>query len=252
MNANKIIDAADMTTPRSPADFVTWARKAEELGGTPDSCLMNVPRRLYKYRSLTGKNREYAQRAIAETEIYFPRCTEFNDPFDCRLNVRGEFDPTQKQQMERATESIGIFCLSARNDSLLMWSHYADGHRGICLEFSTSQDQLFGCRLDPVVYEEHPELFVGDTINLDWARKYLTTKARDWSYEQEWRIMYSTPGAQTAPPKELSAVILGCSISISDRQEVVEWVSARRVPTRVYQAGREEGAFRLRFSPNVP
>jgi len=169
------------------------------------------------------------------------------------LNVRRELDPRQKQQMEQVTESIGIFCLSACKDNLLMWSHYADGHRGICLEFSTSQDQLFGCRLDPVVYKElHPELFVTDNVNLEWTRRYLTTKARDWSYEREWRIINCPPGARTAPHEELSGVILGCSIPASDRQEVLEWARARPVPIQVYQAGREEGAFRLRFSPHVP
>lgn len=156
----------------------------------------------------------------------------------------------QRQEWQQQTESMGIFCLSARKDSLLMWSHYADGHRGICLQFSTCQEQLFGCTLDPVVYQElHPELATTDTIDHEWTRRYLTTKARDWSYEQEWRIFYHTPGLQVAPHEELSAVILGCSISASDCQEVIKWVRARPSPTLLYQADREEGAFRLRFSP---
>ena len=28
-----------------------------------------------------------------------------------------------------------IYCLSARADSQLIWGHYADHHRGVCLEF---------------------------------------------------------------------------------------------------------------------
>ena len=210
---------------------------------------MAVPPLLYKYRSLTGPNRKFTERAITKSEIYFPRCSEFNDPFDCRLNVRG-LPVNGRQEMERVTESVGIFCLSARNDSLLMWSHYTDGHRGICLQFSTGQGQLFGCTLEQVIYQDlHPELAITDTNDLHWTRRYLTTKALDWSYEQEWRIFYDTPGPQVAPHEEMSAVILGCSISPSDRQEVVEWVRTRPRPTLLYQAQREDGAFRLRFSP---
>jgi len=38
MEVTGILDAADMTTPRAPADLVAWAaRKAEQLGATPDA-----------------------------------------------------------------------------------------------------------------------------------------------------------------------------------------------------------------------
>ena len=29
----------------------------------------------------------------------------------------------------------GVACLTTNHDDMLMWSHYADGHRGFCLEF---------------------------------------------------------------------------------------------------------------------
>lgn len=31
--------------------------------------------------------------------------------------------------------SVGVFCVSAKPDDILMWAHYADSHRGLCLEF---------------------------------------------------------------------------------------------------------------------
>ena len=38
-------------------------------------------------------------------------------------------------------EQIGlqyrVYCLSAKGDLPLVWAHYADCHRGVCLEFST-------------------------------------------------------------------------------------------------------------------
>jgi hypothetical protein len=38
-----------------------------------------------------------------------------------------------------------IYCLTPHADSILMWSHYADNHKGICLEFSTSVQSLRDC-----------------------------------------------------------------------------------------------------------
>jgi hypothetical protein len=43
----------------------------------------------------------------------------------------------RKSRFER-----GVACFSAAADNLLLWAHYADGHRGFCLEFDTS-DPVF-------------------------------------------------------------------------------------------------------------
>ena len=36
---------------------------------------------------------------------------------------------------ERLHHGVGILCLSTKFDDILMWSHYADSHRGVCLAF---------------------------------------------------------------------------------------------------------------------
>ena len=33
-------------------------------------------------------------------------------------------------------ESKKILCLATEHDNLLMWSHYADSHKGICIEYT--------------------------------------------------------------------------------------------------------------------
>jgi hypothetical protein len=211
---------------------------------------MSVPSRLYKYRSLMGESRDHTRRAIVDTEVYFSRCTQFNDPFDCRLNVRGETDDKLRRQMDTVTESIGIFCLSECKGNLLMWSHYGDAHRGLCLEYSTSEGSLFGCSLDQVSYTDaYSELSVTDNIDLNWTRTYLSTKSDDWKYEKEWRIFYHTAGVHQAPSEDLSAVILGCMISCEDREEVIKWVASRSTHTQIYEACRDEGAFRVQIIP---
>ena len=44
-------------------------------------------KRLFKYRSLAGKNRDYTSRIIADRHIYYSAPEQFNDPFDCRVSV---------------------------------------------------------------------------------------------------------------------------------------------------------------------
>jgi hypothetical protein len=35
-------------------------------------------------------------------------------------------------------DDYGVLSLSAKNDNILMWSHYADYHKGFCIEFKRS------------------------------------------------------------------------------------------------------------------
>jgi Protein of unknown function (DUF2971) len=211
---------------------------------------MSIPTHLYKYRSLIGESRDRTRKAIVDTEVYFSCCKQFNDPFDCRLNVRGYSSADDRRQMDTITERAGILCLSECKDSLLMWSHYADAHRGVCIEYSTSNERLFGCSVDRVSYASvYPEMSLTDTPDLGWVRKYLSTKSAHWKYEKEWRIFYRTTGVYQAPSEELSAVILGCMMSNEDREEVINWVSSRSTPIRIYEARRDEGAFRVQVVP---
>ena len=43
-----------------------------------------LPTQLHRYRSLEGDGAEYLERTIRLGEVYFPKPTQFNDPFDCR------------------------------------------------------------------------------------------------------------------------------------------------------------------------
>ncbi|KNE87154.1 hypothetical protein PSTG_19467, partial [Puccinia striiformis f. sp. tritici PST-78] len=44
---------------------------------------------------------------------------------------------TSSKIFDALNKSIGIFCLSEKPDSELMWSHYADSHQGFVIEFET-------------------------------------------------------------------------------------------------------------------
>src|SRR6266446_10364667 len=57
-------------------------------------------------------------------------------------------------------DRVGILSLTATANNTLMWTHYADNHKGICLEFRTTEESLFR-RAQPVNYaEDFPHLDV--------------------------------------------------------------------------------------------
>lgn len=94
---------------------------------------------------------------------------------------------------EKSNELIGVLCLTEKNDNLLMWSHYADSHKGFCVKFDTS-DAFFDSRrgakdefyhLRKVKYlPERPNKTLGNMSGID----LLLHKSDVWAYEDEWRF----------------------------------------------------------------
>jgi len=59
----------------------------------------------------------------------------------------GSGDPTSRDIVDQLNRRIGIFCLSRKSDSLLMWSHYADQYAGAVVEFDAAHE-LFAHPID--------------------------------------------------------------------------------------------------------
>lgn len=136
----------------------------------------------------------------------------------------------------------GIFCSSANKDSLLMWSHYADHHRGVVLELRPGIEKdsaLLASR--PVRYaNERPLLyrsardFIEKTLFMsieDSARAILETliytKSPAWAYEAEYRLAIPRfiPFGRSAEyltiyPRELAAIYFGCRMTAAQRGEL--------------------------------
>jgi hypothetical protein len=249
---------------------------------------MSPPLYLYKYRSLRdGPGRDGTRTALLEHAIYFPIYAQFNDPFDCNLDVSpfadkstcaarlreinpamseaelaelveremspervAAIDSSARAGRARTLEGVGILSLSAKPDNLLMWSYYADGHRGVCLQFRLTGGKLFGCDLTQVSYQpEAPSFTVYDRIDEDWARRSLSTKALAWQHEQEWRIIWRIPGMNDFPPEDLTGVILGAQISSKDRAQVLDWIRASSSAPLCYQARRKVASFAIEILP---
>lgn len=106
-----------------------------------------------------------------------------------------------------------IGCFTEINDCPLMWGHYADSHKGFCLEYDLSSNPFyhenFNSNVDchkhvyPVLYsrkrycaeefalQQANRIMGGDMPLSDilfWFKAY-TSKAINWEYEKEWRII---------------------------------------------------------------
>ena len=131
---------------------------------------------------------------------------------------------TSIRMARAASDRYRVYCVSTKPDNTLMWSHYAAGHTGICLEFHC-HTKIFGTATRVEYLSQYPAFDLSDdeddTNLLPWL-----TKSDAWSYEEEFRVIAQEKN--TVPPEEvlvtkggllklpsrvLTSVILGCSIT---------------------------------------
>ena len=106
-----------------------------------------------------------------------------------------------------------------------MWSHYADNHNGICVEFDTGKIETE--KLRSVTYDtprgirisQLAEWIKSENIDerLEVLSRYFYSKAPQWKYEQEWRDVTEHFGVHSSP-LNISAIYFGmrCDPAVVD------------------------------------
>ena len=149
-------------------------------------------------------------------------------------HARTDFVTKMSESMEKMLAQRRIYCLTPKPDSTLMWSHYADKHRGICLEFSVADNPLFSEAGEAVYRLEYPS-WAGCDINDEPGRvmELILTKSSDWCYEQEYRLISSDVPLRSnflqvhddffhLPDGSLKSIIIGCNADHRDIARVIK------------------------------
>jgi hypothetical protein len=146
--------------------------------------------------------------------------------------------------LETSKRYSTIACFSESIESVLMWSHYADSHKGFALEYDfrpTLEQPIKNVALLPVVYSEE-RFDISDYIAWGFLRilglqakmpdisasfKNALWKSDIWAYEKEWRMIDSTPRDITderasAIPYKPVAIYYGRHMSGDDKKRLHE------------------------------
>lgn len=148
--------------------------------------------RLFRYLDATAALLSIQYRALRISRLH-----ELNDPFEWKLGISAP-NPSIESLAEwlsdaairELTNETGIICFSAVPDESVLWSHYADRHRGIVLEIEAVNDPT---KLVKVAYEDVRPNFdaqkMGDLEHMREPVRLLTgRKSKGWAYEQEYRF----------------------------------------------------------------
>ena len=247
---------------------------------------------VFRYMPLDSQERlQYAEDLLLRNRVYYPPMSSFNDPFEGQINISFEasfdekiahaariiqqrygishseaeaqapawIEPNENEGPERTrnmvTNDWGVWCLSKSNHDIAMWSLYADGHQGICVEFTATRLQHvdFFATIQPVKYrDEMPCVNIYKTPKREIAEAAFLTKSSRWKEEGECRatvtdITATNPRERDLPAGIVSAVYLGVRISDENRRRVIEWAVESESPMNVFQASPKDDEYSLDF-----
>jgi len=239
--------------------------------------------RFYKFKTI---NKRIIESIVTRT-IFAPRPENLNDPFDCQVDLEKVFERALTlasgekfkfiksfyenkvfiENWKNEISSKGVYSFSLINSEVLheplMWSHYADEHRGVCLEYiipknfiienlmkQSLDNNLTLCNL--VDYQDNgfvncileaPQNLEGFTEAL--LRKYLLTKSPSWHYEKEGRLIMRKGGSIKLPNKCLHRVYFGLCSSSSDIELITELAKRYSECNSFYRVIKGNGDYAL-------
>jgi len=187
---------------------------------------------------------------IALKRLKVARLADLNDPFESMSVTWRELNLKKRSEEWKALydQLIGLLCFSQNWTNPVLWSHYADKHKGICLGFDVPRADAVD-----IAYEEHRlEIKLPDKVEQlppDLERKVLNTKFKDWAYEREVRVKVPLEGLASEGPLRflsfsqsltLREVILGeqCPISLATVRSLVAPMMPMPITFRARLAGQ--------------
>lgn len=175
------------------------------------------PAKIYRYMRFD----DFWERNVFEGQVYLSEANNLNDPFDCLVYIDHKlytefvfqkackmFPKTNRTVLRRTVKEsinekvdnylynmrkeIRVACFTENNTSPLMWAHYADSHKGFCLEYDlTKLPEGYRYGILPVVYSDErydaTESVIAHNKNLVENPFYF--KSSHWEYEKEWRMV---------------------------------------------------------------
>ena len=236
---------------------------------------------------------------IGNQDLQFTNASQLNDPFDCHpklidySNVPDIIakDPIRKEWEQKIEENDALnlrndtwlTSFSKVNDSILMWAHYCHNHSGICVGIDMEKvPPMHG-----LLYMAPLEIEVQYTniINrpngygeADWQYQWRT-KAKEWAYEQEVRLVIPKPSPEYAaftPAqaeedrknkhkvwdwKEIrhyiklsgdcfESIYFGVNTDPKEKEKIINFARTKLNPDiKLYQMKVKEDAFRLNAEP---
>lgn len=206
----------------------------------------NLPHKIYKYYQLEDDIKSNSQRfdALRNNRIWASVCSEFNDPFEGQYLYINEDDfqsikisnPETAIRLwnsfvQQINRMIAIICFTQSPNNMPMWAHYANEHKGYCVEYEVDKCS----NLYPVFYLDNrakaQTLFVEFIYN--FFRKEAEKKDRI-KLLKHIMFLNAFKDKSWESEREIRAIFMNSSDGISNKGKLVNCEMVGIHPTKVF------------------
>lgn len=172
-------------------------------------------------------------------------------------SLRDELSKLEREIINKVYSLVRVVCLATDFTNRLMWSHYADSHKGFCVEYDFTDTVEKNEMLPlPITYSDKRPLIPYKAV-LDKSPKYMTEatnellegfiiKDKAWEYENEWRLLRPSTEEFVNMPA-VSAIYLGALISDENKRILMQIAEEKGIP--VFQMVIDRGEYNLHAIP---
>lgn len=230
---------------------------------------------VYKYR---GGTKEIIQRDIQSLEenyFWSSSIDALNDPWEAivksdKFQKQSEsigcfLNQKRKSALSKVHEDLinlletlkkaGIYSLSGNALDEILWAHYANGHKGFCIEYDLDKllNSYSGTFFSfPIIYTKNPpniELIDIPSKKQELIKKLVGYKSQRWSYEKEYRITTNFSGSYYYEYDALKSIYFGLRMDNEFKDLIMKKLKGRGV--KYYQVELESKSYKLKTKPVV-
>ena len=212
--------------------------------------------RIFKFRSCNELN----FKGLENETIYFSQLNKLNDIFEGRYEIDEKITDKFDQKLGRRL----VCCLSTGDESFIynnhhMWTHYADAHKGFCIEynehifngFKQYDNNIQQNVWMPIKYTDSytEPINVGDDLDVKLV-DLISHKNISFEHEKEIRLVLHTTNPydnKRVVKGSIKAVYLGCRISIEDKMRLIYLAS--KLEIACYQMYIGNSSYTLKAIP---
>lgn len=244
---------------------------------------------LFRFFCFDLEHPEYLESLFLEQKLYHALPKEFNDPFECKphfswpekatdvrkirkhlIKLAKERGRNRKQAEKLASESMNnnliaeatqqtygelrICSFTTDYKNLLFWSHYADAHKGFCIELDASILPISYAY--KVKYNDNYPATEYPLPDNSCALIPALTKSKAWEYEDEFRTIFS-PSAESIMPNDgfswslssqtIKKIYLGVNILPENQERLLTLINDGPFKPEIYKASLSHSSFSLDF-----
>jgi len=184
----------------------------------------------------------------------------------CRLAKEKQSRISNERKLNATIDSIknlknrhGILSLSQDYKNIIMWTHYANNHKGFCvgynvkklIDFIKSKTDEYA--LSPIAYSHNmpviiPPLSLGSRF--DNIVRRLTTKSFEWSYEKEFRLIIHEPDkCFQVPHKTIEEIIIGCNATPETEDDIFKLWKNKYPKSKLFKAKTDANKYKILLNP---